>query len=298
MSISQQPTAPHGSAKDTFPYEADLIYDVGMHNGDDTAFYLAQGFRVLAIEADSDLVAKCQSRFARQIEASQLTIVNTGIWRKNGSATFWICDDNKSWNSFDRSIASRDGCGHHAIEIETRVFGDILRRYGIPFYLKIDIEGHDHLCLEALHDVPLPPFVSAEDRGVDPGERCPAILSLMHQVGYRQFKLVSQFGVEPLLRTTRERLTERVIDSAAMGRLRMPLVCKIAEYFTYENRLARRNGGYAFPPGSSGPWGERIPGRWLGVEEACRRYETERTKHFSDTRVADYSFWCDWHAKR
>ena len=30
----------------------DLIYDVGMHNGSDTAYYLHKGFRVLAIEAN------------------------------------------------------------------------------------------------------------------------------------------------------------------------------------------------------------------------------------------------------
>lgn len=32
--------------------DRDLVYDVGMHNGDDTAFYVSQGYRVVAIEAD------------------------------------------------------------------------------------------------------------------------------------------------------------------------------------------------------------------------------------------------------
>ncbi len=27
----------------------DLIYDVGMHDGEDTAYYLARGYRVVAI---------------------------------------------------------------------------------------------------------------------------------------------------------------------------------------------------------------------------------------------------------
>ena len=34
-----------------------LIYDVGMHNGDDTAYYLRRGFRVVAIEPNPALVA-------------------------------------------------------------------------------------------------------------------------------------------------------------------------------------------------------------------------------------------------
>ena len=36
--------------------EKNLIYDVGMSNGDDTAYYLHRGFRVVAIEANPLLV--------------------------------------------------------------------------------------------------------------------------------------------------------------------------------------------------------------------------------------------------
>ena len=36
------------------PKHADLIYDVGMHRGEDTAFYLRKGFRVVAVEADQN----------------------------------------------------------------------------------------------------------------------------------------------------------------------------------------------------------------------------------------------------
>ena len=39
------------------PKHKDLIYDVGMHKGEDTEFYLRKGFRVIAIEADPDLVS-------------------------------------------------------------------------------------------------------------------------------------------------------------------------------------------------------------------------------------------------
>jgi len=39
-----------------------LIYDVGMHNGDDTAYYLWRGFRVVAIEPNPELVATAANR--------------------------------------------------------------------------------------------------------------------------------------------------------------------------------------------------------------------------------------------
>jgi hypothetical protein len=37
----------------TAPHE-DLIYDIGMHQGEDTEFYLQKGFNVIAFEADPD----------------------------------------------------------------------------------------------------------------------------------------------------------------------------------------------------------------------------------------------------
>ena len=37
-------------------FEDDLIYDVGMHRAEDTEFYLAKGFRVIAVEASPGAV--------------------------------------------------------------------------------------------------------------------------------------------------------------------------------------------------------------------------------------------------
>src|ERR1019366_6379367 len=53
---------------------ADLIYDVGMHKGEDSDFYLQKGFRVIGFEADPDLIEHCRNRFSREIEQGRLTI--------------------------------------------------------------------------------------------------------------------------------------------------------------------------------------------------------------------------------
>jgi FkbM family methyltransferase len=278
------------------PVQLDLIYDVGMHNGDDTAFYLAQGFRVLGIEADPELFQQCRARFAKEIESTRLTILNVGISDKNEIKKFWICETNRAWNSFHESVAGRDGCAHHFIEIPTQRFDDILRRFGTPTYLKIDIEGNDLLCLDALKSAALPNFMSAEEQEVEVHTGRPAVLNRMHGLGYRCFKLVSQFDFRTLCSWRRPKLIDRVINSASSGRLRAPGLSGIADYFTYESKLARRNGGYRFRFGSSGPWGEGVPGKWVGFEEACECYIDRRTQHFTGA-VKDYSFWCDWHAK-
>ena len=53
------------------PKYDDLIYDVGLHKGEDAEFYLRKGFRVVAFEADPDLIAFCRERLKEFIDQGQ-----------------------------------------------------------------------------------------------------------------------------------------------------------------------------------------------------------------------------------
>ncbi|HXE53786.1 MAG TPA: FkbM family methyltransferase, partial [Tepidisphaeraceae bacterium] len=86
-----------------------LIYDVGMNNGDDTAYYLSKGYRVVAIEADPVLVEQATHRFASEIAAERVTILNVAVAPTDGTARFWTSPTMRIWNSFNREIATREG---------------------------------------------------------------------------------------------------------------------------------------------------------------------------------------------
>jgi len=49
-----------------------VIFDVGMHDGTDTASYLSRGYAVLAIEADPSLASAGVERFDDAISRGQL----------------------------------------------------------------------------------------------------------------------------------------------------------------------------------------------------------------------------------
>ena len=85
-------------------YDPKLIYDVGMHNGDDTAYYLWRGFRVVAIEANPELVANAANRFRSEIEAGHVKILNVGIAAEEGELPFWVCQTDSRLSSFDRHV--------------------------------------------------------------------------------------------------------------------------------------------------------------------------------------------------
>ena len=56
-----------------------LILDIGMHLGEDTEYYLARGFRVVAIEANPELVAVCKEKFRSDIQQGNLEILHGAI---------------------------------------------------------------------------------------------------------------------------------------------------------------------------------------------------------------------------
>ena len=76
----------------------DLIYDVGMDDGDDSEFYLLKGFRVVAVEADPDLCRAAGERFQPFLQSGLLTIVNRAIVPKAGPATFYR-SSNPGWGT-------------------------------------------------------------------------------------------------------------------------------------------------------------------------------------------------------
>jgi FkbM family methyltransferase len=277
----------------------DLIYDVGMNDGADTAYYLRKGYRVIAIEADPRLVEQAAERFAGDVRSGRLRILNIGIATKDGELPFWICDDHSEWSSFDRGIASRDGCQHHQIIVRCRRFGSVLKEYGIPYYLKIDIEGNDTLCLQDLDPRRLPNFMSIE--ATDRRQ-----LTTMKDLGFKRFKCISQFALLPIeLPPAREQ--RRYERFHRMLRTRNPLIRAFRalggrEWLQRRANSSRRLGDWTFPLASSGPFGDDLPGRWLSYDELMTTYErmldlkaNGECSPFWDDR--EYSFWSDFHAR-
>jgi FkbM family methyltransferase len=262
----------------------DLIYDVGVHVGEDTEYYLRKGFNVVGIEANPSMYERLIEKFSDAIRSRQLTLLNVGITAEGDAMDFYVCDDVSVWSSFDISLAGRDGARYHAIQVETKDFGTILEQYGVPWYLKVDIEGHDYLCLDALLGIrDRPEFVSIE---MNHGSADQDIARLL-EAGYSCFKIVSQ--------TTRSQ--PRPWFVTLNGKL-PTLLSKVLRRVEREVRGKRRDGDWTFPNGSSGPISPDTPGPWkdntavLKTWRHLQRVENER-RPGRGTRD-----WYDIHAAR
>jgi FkbM family methyltransferase len=218
----------------------DLIFDVGCHNGEDSEFYLRKGFRVVGIEANPSLCDELRRRFATQVASGQFILVESAIAEASGKIEFFINTTATIWGTIRSDWAERDPEHIRKIVVPAITFPSLIQAYGVPYYLKIDIEGADMLCLEGL--LPFqerPNFVSFEsDRRSIPALR--AEVDLLKRLGYTKFQLVDQ-----------------------------KRVCEQTEPFP------AREGTYSnsrIVYGSSGLFGYELPGRWLSTHQFIGKY--------------------------
>jgi len=101
---------------------ADLIYDVGSNTGDDAAYYLFRGFKVLAIEANPLLAARLEQRFAREVAEGRLSILGVAVAEREGILPFWVNEQNDKFSSFSRELGCRFGTECHEIQVPARPF--------------------------------------------------------------------------------------------------------------------------------------------------------------------------------
>ena len=135
---------------------------------------------------------------------------------------------------------SRLGAKSSEITVQGASFADIVREHGVPYFLKVDIEGADLLCLSALREFEARPRYISIEAEVDFLSALRNELGVFQSLGYSKFKVVRQGHV----------------PSQAC-----PFPQKEGAYVDYR-----------FEYGSSGLFGEEAPGEWVSPAEALNRY--------------------------
>lgn len=219
----------------------DLIYDVGMHRGEDSAYYLAMGYRVVAFEAHPVLASECRTRFADDIAAGRLTIIEGAVKNTDEGTVTFFTHPNSVWGTTELSWVARNNviAASTPIEVPRIDFEQVVRERGMPRYLKVDVEGVDEYCLRSLLAFSQRPrYVSLESEQKD----WSALLrefDLLERLGYDRFAVVQQGTIPGRSITTRTR------EGAALR--------------------------YRFEPDASGPFGDDV-GPWVDRDTALRRY--------------------------
>jgi FkbM family methyltransferase len=259
------------------------VFDVGMNNGSDTAYYLHRGYRVVAIDADPTLCQAAEDRFATEVASGLLVIRNVGVADSEGELEFWV-SDRTEWSSFSRENATKGGTAARSISVSTLPFKRLIEDHGVPDYLKIDIEGNDRLCLQGLSGCELPPFVSVEmcheDGGTD--------IDILADLGYTGFRCVRQNDFRDILPEN--------IDRQAVIRRVLARLGPTSELVLRRLQPTVKVGGWRFRRGTSGPLPGEVPGRWITCAEVKSLWQRLRDL---DSELGDEGIgeWFDIHAR-
>jgi FkbM family methyltransferase len=234
----------------------------------------------VAIEADPVLVEAGRRKFAREIDSGRLTLLGIGITEHTGRGTLWTDPQHREFNSFIPN--RRAGRQTVPTDVETRKFSEILDEYGVPYYLKIDIEGSDQLCLAALRSDALPSFVSFELSRLVEGR-------ILNDLGYSRFKVLTQTDQRqfPHRMHWKTQLRLRLRHRPVLERLAARLLPRF-DGGNHRRRLALQPG----VPGPSGPFGEATDGSWTSwgdLESSWRHCFPSDDDHHG-------SLWFDLHA--
>lgn len=223
-----------------------LIYDVGMHKGEDTHFYLSKGFKVIAFEANPVLVEYCQEKFSNEIATTKLVIVEGAIVEEDFTesfVSFYQNDKVSVWGTTKQEWKVRNellGANSTTIEVRPIDFKSSLRHFGIPYYCKLDVEGVVLLCLRTIGEYKdRPKFVSIESDYTT----VRALLeefNLLKDLGYKGFSVVQQ--------ATLHKKGSRLLDQEGHA---------IEYQFQYD---------------SSGPFGDDLDSKWTSASRAILKY--------------------------
>jgi FkbM family methyltransferase len=228
------------------------IFDLGLHKGQDAEFYLRKGFRVVGVDANPDMCALASERLASHVHSGELIILNRAIAEQPGEIEFFKNQRSEWGTANPRWAARNDRLGSPTVEriaVRAVTLADLVGEFGVPYFVKIDIEGMDVAALRSLSaSASKPKYISIESEKVSFSELREEFATFQ-ELGYDKFKIVAQ-----------HRLSKQ----------KAPQPSREGEYVDQR-----------FEWGSSGLFGEEAPGEWLSAEEAINAYKTIFLKYYA-----------------
>lgn len=220
------------------------IYDFGAHDGTDIKYYLLKADRVIAVEANPELVDLLRNRFSKEIAEGKLVVQHCALSLHDDGhpIDFYIHRQSSVFSQIDPPMQEQAD-QFKKVSVPARTPSSIVQQFGAPWYIKCDIEHFDGAVLEDLFKNSIcPPFISAEAHSID------VFALLVLNTQYKAFKVVSGGRV-------RRELSKTTISTASGPRL------------------------FKFEGDTSGPFGDDIPGPWLPANVAFYQLAYENLGH-------------------
>ncbi len=145
---------------------AKLVFDIGANTGSKTAIFSALVEKVVSVEPDSTAIKILKERF---LYNPKVVILAKGVGAEEEVSKFHVFDNADCYNTFSQKWANTLATPATSnrpskeskviIDIPITTLDQLIKEYGVPSYIKIDVEGFEVNVLKGLtKNVPLLSF--------------------------------------------------------------------------------------------------------------------------------------------
>jgi FkbM family methyltransferase len=208
-----------------------LILDLGSNCGAALEYYMLKADLVVAVEANPILCGRMKESFSTSIQQGRLVIENCVVTAESGEGEviFYIHKTHSPLSQFPKPDADKSN-EFEEVRVKTKSIGQLISSYGMPVYIKIDLERYDQYILRSiLANKILPQYISVEIHDFM------VVDLLLGRDFYNAFKLVDGRSVHIQYRKC---------------------VIKPCNHLSIPTTVS-------FPRYSSGPFGDDVHGKWM-----------------------------------
>jgi FkbM family methyltransferase len=138
-----------------FVSSGNLVFDLGAHAGNRTRAFASLGCRVVAVEPQPDFAQLLRVLFAR---SSLVQVIQAAVREINGRLTLAVSERTPTVTTLEaswREARSRElGFAgvewNRRMEIEVTTLDTLIDRFGVPAFIKMDVEGSEPRVLAGL----------------------------------------------------------------------------------------------------------------------------------------------------
>lgn len=130
----------------------DLCFDVGANVGNRVSTFLDIGTKVVAVEPQESCCRILKNKFGNKIE-----IISKGLGESECVKDFYVSDASTissfsvEWINLVKENRFKEYNWDKIIKIEITTLDKLIEQYGVPAFIKIDVEGYESDVLKGLH---------------------------------------------------------------------------------------------------------------------------------------------------
>jgi FkbM family methyltransferase len=141
--------------------KGDLVFDIGANQGYKTDMFVRLGASVVAVDPDADNAALLKDKFLKyRLSPKPVHVVGKAVSDSSAVMTMWVDAPGSALNTLStkwvdtlRQDETRFGERTQfagSKKVETTTLDELMTSFGVPFYVKVDVEGHEPSVLRGL----------------------------------------------------------------------------------------------------------------------------------------------------